>query len=59
MQTKEHRGAHMVAVKEKNRARIVRFYTSNPSASQIECSQSLKISAVTIRKHVKAINSDA
>ena len=41
-----------------NRADIIDFFNNNPGATATECADSLEISSATVRRHVKAINSE-
>lgn len=50
------RGMERRECSEKNRERIMKFFTDKPGATKTDCSKELGISTRTVDRHVREIN---
>lgn len=50
----DRRGAHCTDLKNKNRERILAFFSQNPEATYAKASEALGLSLHTVFRHVKA-----
>jgi len=47
------RGLHTKEVAEKNKRAVKKWFKKNPNSTAKDCSKSLGLSYVTVRKHIK------
>jgi len=55
---KDKRGYHMVKVKHQNLRRVREYFLKYPEALRKECEESLNLSPLTVRNHIKTIQKE-
>ena len=56
MNISDGRGQGMKEVAEKNKQDVAEFFKDNPGSTKADCQRALKISYITVSKHVKALS---
>lgn len=56
---KDNRGSWSRENKRRIRKDIIDFFTRNKGSTQVECSKSIGVSAVTVNTHMKEIREEA